>query len=407
MENRLLDKPARILVVEDDPTTLKIIVKILSSQPGFEVLAAINGRDGLNVAREKKPDIIISDYSMPIMDGFDLCAAVKSDKEIADCIFIMLTAISETDKKIQGFDIGVDDYLVKPYNPSELISKIKAFLKIKFLQDELKSEKQNLATLNELLERSMYDLANLLLNLLELHIPEATKRGKRAGEIARWIAEKLELDAQSVKDIEYAALLHEIGKLSIPKDILSKKAKELTEKDKEMIKQHPVLGQLCLSTAPKMRFPAMIIRHQLENYDGTGFPDRLVEAEIPIGSRILRLIVDFEDVLEEVGGSAEKTLAVLQKGNRTRYQPQLLQLLIEFTSDLPSSFNQDDKQKITIFDLKEGMILAHDLYTSAGIKLLPKGANIKEYMIEKIISHNSRDPIVGGVYVIRSQDSDL
>lgn len=403
MENRLSDKPAKILVVEDDPTTLKIIVKILSSQSGFDVLAATNGREGLSVAREFKPDIIISDYSMPIMDGFDLCAAVKSDKELAGTIFILLTAISETDKKVQGFEIGVDDYLVKPYNPSELISKIKAFLKIKFLQDELKSEKANLATLNELLERSMFDLANLLLNLLELHIPEANKRGKRAGEIAKWIAEKLELDAHSIKDIEYAALLHEIGKLSIPKDVLLKKIKEQSEKEREMIKQHPVLGQLCLSTAPKMRFPAMIIRHQLENYDGTGFPDRLVEAEIPIGSRILRPIVDFEDMIDEQNGSVERTLSIMQKNFRTKYQPQILQLFSEYISDVPGSYIADDKVKITIFELKEGMVLAHDLYTSAGIKLLPKGANIKEYMIEKIISHNSRDPIVGGVYVSKSQ----
>lgn len=406
MDVKHSDKPAKILVVEDDPTTLKIIVKILSSQPGFEVIAASNGKEGLRLAKDTNPDIIISDYSMPVMDGFELCAAVKSDKELESTIFILLTAISETDKKVQGFDLGVDDYLVKPYNPSELVSKIKAFLKIKFLQDELKAEKANLATLNELLERSMYDLANLLLNLLELHIPEATKRGKRAGDIAKWIAEKLELDPQSIKDIEYAALLHEIGKLSIPKDVLLKKSRDLSDKEREMIKQYPVLGQLVLSTAPKMRFPAMIIRHQLENYDGTGFPDRLVEAEIPIGSRILRVIVDFEDLVEEFGGSIEKTLEHMQKGARSKYQPQILQLLTEYTTEIPGSLIVDDKIKITIFDLKEGMILAHDLYTSAGIKLLPKGANIKEYMIEKIISHNSRDPIVGGVYVLKSQATE-
>ena len=403
MDNKFSNKPAKILVVEDDPTTLKIITKILSSQPGFEVIGATNGKEGLLLAKDTNPDIIISDYSMPVMDGFELCAAVKSDKELESTIFILLTAISETDKKVQGFDIGVDDYLVKPYNPSELISKIKAFLKIKFLQDELKAKKANLATLNELLERSMFDLANLLLNLLELHIPEATKRGKRAGEIARWIAEKLELDPQSIKDIEYAALLHEIGKLSIPKDVLMKKSKDLTDKEREMIKQHPVLGQLVLSSAPKMRFPAMIIRHQLENYDGTGFPDRLVEAEIPIGSRILRVIVDFEDLIEEFGGSVQKTLEFMEKGIRSKYQPQIYQLLTEYTSEIPEKLMVDDKIKITIFDLKEGMVLAHDLYTSAGIKLLPKGANIKEYMIEKIISHNSRDPIVGGVYVLKPQ----
>jgi response regulator RpfG family c-di-GMP phosphodiesterase len=406
MDDILLNKTAKILVVEDDPTTLKIIVKILSIQPGFQIFTATNGREGLLSVRENNPDIIISDYSMPIMDGFEFCSAVKNNPEFSGIIFILLTAIYETEKKIKGFAIGADDYLVKPYNPNELVSKVKAFLKIKFLQDELKAEKATLGELNELLERSMFDLVNLLLNLLDLHIPDASKRGKRAAEIAKWVGERLEIDKQTLQDIEYAALLHEIGKLSIPKEVIMKKSRNLAEKEKDMIKQHPVVGQLCLSSAPKLRFAALIIRHQLENFDGTGSPDHLVEEEIPLGSRILRSIVDFEDFLDEGGTTIQNAILYMQKGSRTRYDPKVVQLITSYVEETTSSLLVEDKQKITIFDLKDGMTLAQDLYTSAGIKLLPKGANIKEHMVDKIISHNSRDPIVGGVYVFRSIQSD-
>ena len=401
MQTEQQNKTARILIVEDDLTTLKIIKKILASQPSFEILSAVNGKEGLAVAKEKKPDIIISDYSMPIMDGFELCAAIKSDKELSGTIFILLTAISETNKKIQGFSVGADDYLVKPYNPSELISKIKAFLKIKFLQDQLKAEKANLAVLNELLERSMHDLSYLVLNIMELYIPEATKRGKQAAEIAIWIADKLELDEFSIKDIEYAALLHEIGKLSIPKELIIRTYKSLSQKERDMVKQHPVLAQLSLSATPKLRSSGIIIRHQFENYDGTGYPDRLVEAEIPIGSRILRLIVDFEDVIIEVNGSVEKALEIMERGIRSKYQPQIFQFLSEYLSQVPGAALVSDSLKINIFELKQGMVLDRDLFTTAGIKLLPKGAYIKEFMIERIITHNTRDPISGGIYITK------
>jgi response regulator RpfG family c-di-GMP phosphodiesterase len=394
-------KLAKILVVEDDQTTLKIIKKILASQPAFEILSATNGQEGLAVAKKNKPDIVISDYSMPIMDGFELCAAIKNDKELSGIIFILLTAISETNKKIQGFDIGVDDYLVKPYNPSELISKIKAFLKIKFLQDQLKAEKNNLAILNQLLEKSMYDLSYLVLNIMELYIPEATKRGKQAAEIATWMAKKLELDELSVKDIEYAALLHEIGKLSIPKELITKSYKSLSEREQDMVKQHPVLAQLSLSGTPQLRPAGTIIRHQFENYDGTGYPDRLLETEIPLGSRILRLIVDFEDFINETDNSVEKVLEIMERGVRTKYQPQMFQFLSEYLSEVPNAALANNTVKINLFELKEGMVLDRDLFTTAGIKLLPKSAIIKEFMIERIISHNTRDPIAGGIFVTK------
>jgi response regulator RpfG family c-di-GMP phosphodiesterase len=397
-------KVARILVVEDDPTTLKIIKTILSNQPGFEILTATNGKEGFAVAKAKKPDIIISDYSMPIMDGLELCAAIKKDKELSSIIFILLTAISETNKKIQSFDIGVDDYLVKPYNPSELISKIKAFLKIKFLQDQLRSEKANLSVLNDLLEKSMYDLAYLVLNIMELYIPEATKRGKQAAEIAVSIAKRLDLDELAIKDIEYAALLHEIGKLSIPKELITRKYKSLSQQERDMVKQHPVLAQLSLSVAPKMRAPGTIIRHQFENYDGTGYPDRLVEAEIPMGSRILRVIVDFEDLITEpeIDGSVEKALGIMERGIRSKYQPQIFNFFVDCVSEIPEGALASDSVKVTIFDLKEGMMLARDVFTSAGIKLLPKGADIKLFMIDRIITHNTRDPISGGIFITKN-----
>jgi hypothetical protein len=153
-----------------------------------------------------------------------------------------------------------------------------------------------------------------------------------------------------------------------------------------------------------MKIPGTIIRHQFENYDGTGYPDRLIEAEIPMGSRILRLIVDFEDIITEpeIDGSVEKAIEIMEKGIRSKYQPQVFYFFVECVSEIPEAALTSDSVKINVFELKEGMVLARDMFTSAGIKLLPKGANIQQFMIDRIITHNTRDPISGGISITKN-----
>ena len=136
--------PIKILLVDDEPLFRKMLSTFLSKYPGFEILEAENGKEGFRLALERKPDLIISDYYMPVLDGIELCRRVKSIPELASTIFLILTVEKAVDHKVKAFEYGADDYIEKTTPPVILTSKIKAFLRIKQLQKELRIEKDKL-----------------------------------------------------------------------------------------------------------------------------------------------------------------------------------------------------------------------------------------------------------------------
>ena len=118
---------AKILTIDDDPDILDVLELTLSEQ--YEVFQANNGEEGLNMLQQKNPDLIICDYTMPVMNGRDFCIALKKDILLRHIPIIMLTGKGEVQDRITGIEAGVDDYIVKPFDPSELLARIRMILK--------------------------------------------------------------------------------------------------------------------------------------------------------------------------------------------------------------------------------------------------------------------------------------
>ena len=119
---------ARILVVEDDPDIQKILAYNLG-QSGHEVLASRSGREGLALARAHQPDLVLLDVMLPDLNGTQLCGALKADRSTAGIRVVMLTARGEETDRVAGFQLGVDDYVVKPFSVQELLLRIQAVLR--------------------------------------------------------------------------------------------------------------------------------------------------------------------------------------------------------------------------------------------------------------------------------------
>jgi DNA-binding response OmpR family regulator len=148
-----LNVMTRILMVDDDPHIRKLVHVILSEE-GFSILEAQDGKEALTLLDIEKVDLIILDIMMPNMDGWDLCEAIRS--YYSDSLpILMLTAKGETAQKVKGFDLGADDYLVKPFHPAELIARIKALLK---RYQIILSNKVNIGNVE--LDRSTYQVFN-------------------------------------------------------------------------------------------------------------------------------------------------------------------------------------------------------------------------------------------------------
>jgi len=117
--------PSTVLIVEDDSTTTDFVERYLK-RDGHRVLTAADGEEGLRIARERKPDLVVLDLMLPKLDGIAVCRALRAESDIA---VIMLTARVEEEDRLMGLDIGADDYMTKPFSPRELAARVRAVLR--------------------------------------------------------------------------------------------------------------------------------------------------------------------------------------------------------------------------------------------------------------------------------------
>jgi len=126
---------ADILVVDDDPVYRTIVSRRLEAE-GYQVLMATDGEEGLRMAREARPLLILSDQTMPGINGRHFCQIIRSDPDLCLTYFILLTAREGMEERIAGLESGADDYLVKPCDNRELLARIRTGLRLRQLQQE-------------------------------------------------------------------------------------------------------------------------------------------------------------------------------------------------------------------------------------------------------------------------------
>jgi putative two-component system response regulator len=397
-----VNKKPVIVLVEDEPMELLQLTQTLQQNDAYEIHRALNAGEAVELCDRVGPDIIISDYNMPGESGFDLCQRIKKHPVHRRAFFILLTGMQEVDKIVEGLNIGADDYLTKPYHQEELRSRVNAFVRIKKLQDTIDEDNILLERLNHNLEESFRGVVALLCDLMELRVPNSSVRNQRAREIMGWISEKLSMPENQLEILRYAALLHEIGKISMPDTLIQKKYSDLSEEERMELSNYPIRGQLLMRDIPVLQPVALILRHQLENYDGTGYPDRLHRDEIPLGSRILRVITDIEAAFQKPTAALPQIEEELLTKKGILYDPQILILALDFLHTREHNFIAESITQVTVTDLQTGMILSRDLYTSSGKKLLAKETALTDKIIGNIQAHHQKDPILVGVYVYSS-----
>ncbi len=385
-----------ILLVDDDPTTLAHFHAVLAHEPALRVATAVNGKDGLARARELHPDLIISDYQMPEMDGFEFCRHVKSDPSLEGVLFVVLSGFSDTTLKVKGLNLGVDDYLTKPIEVSELIARVRASLRLKRLQDQLREDKLEVERLHGQLGESFDGLLHLLIHLIDHGLPGAGDRGRRLTKLARQMAERFEVPEELIGDLELAAQLHEIGKVVDAAHLASGGTAQPDW-------HYTVTSASLLEQVPRLKGAAELVAGIFENWDGTGMPNHWVSGQIPLRARILRVAADFYRAVDSEARPAPATaIEAMRDHQGTWYDPLALVHLESLVLDRPREEWQATRTQVGVDQLHIGMVLAADLSTSSGVKLLAKGATINRNMLDVIQRRHLADPIIDGVWVTRS-----
>ena len=260
----------RILVVDDDPTVGAALEQILTHE-GYQVSRARDGRGALAAVANSPPDLILLDLNMPQMGGFEVCQRIKGDPATTLLPIVIVTGESEFDARMQAWDVGADDFLTKPFQVVEVLARCRSLLRTKLLIDELDSAQSVLFAFARTLEaKSRYTQGH----------------SNRVTAHALALAHRLGLPALDCETLRRGALLHDIGKISIPDAVLDKPAR-LTAEEYSVVKRHPEEGVRMVESLRSIRDVIPHIRWHHERMDGAGYPDGLFAGSIPLAVRIL------------------------------------------------------------------------------------------------------------------------
>ncbi len=268
-----------ILVVDDNAMNANLLKELLSSR-GYPTVAVHNAVAAEAEIRREAPDLILLDVVMPGKSGYELCRELKDDVQTRLIPIVMITGLSAREDRLQGIEAGADDFLTKPIFPEELFARVSSLLKLKEFTDELETADSVLCTLGL---------------SVEARDPYTEGHCERLAQNATDLGRFLGLDEESIVALGRGGYLHDLGKIAVPDEIL-KKGTDLTHAEWAIMKQHPVTGETICRPLKSLRLVLPIIRHHHEHSDGSGYPDGLRHAEIPLLPRILQ-VVDIYDAL--------------------------------------------------------------------------------------------------------------
>jgi putative two-component system response regulator len=283
-----------ILAVDDAEDLLALIGKALATE--YQVKLAADGGDALTLAATApQPDLILLDVEMPGATGYEICQLLKEDPATARIPVIFLTGHVEPAEQLEGLDVGAVDYLIKPINARLLLARVRIHLALAGRQSELEREVQERTAQ---LEDARSQLIRRLARAMEFHESAAAgNRVQRVSQYAKLLTQAAGLKPEMAELMLKASPLYDIGKLGVPSEVLRKPGK-LSAPDLERMRRHPELGAEIIGEHqdPVLALARTLALTHHERWDGSGYPKKLRDKEIPWPGRIMALVDAFESM---------------------------------------------------------------------------------------------------------------
>ncbi|QDU99014.1 Cyclic di-GMP phosphodiesterase response regulator RpfG [Lignipirellula cremea] len=343
--------PGTIMIVDDEPINIKVVQKYLGIAGYENFITTSDSSEAMEIIRSQRPDVLLLDIMMPCVSGLDLLDAVRGDLELAHLPVLFLTATTDEHTKACALELGATDFLNKPVKPTELVPRVRNALVLKAHHDQMaaysKRLEQEVQQRTAELVRSHRDIIRVLACAGEYRDRVTGNHVLRVGRFAGVIARRLGYSSHDAETIEQAAILHDVGKIGIPDDILHKpgrlNAEEMAhmqlhcEYGMNILRGAPssensmVLSQTSpehLTLSPVLRAAATITMSHHEKWDGSGYPLGLTGEEIPLEGRITA-VADVFDALStrrpyKDPMPLERCCEILEEGRGQHFDPQVL-----------------------------------------------------------------------------------
>jgi putative two-component system response regulator len=335
---------ANVLVVDDEVQVLNLIKQLLEIN-GYKCTLAPNTRQARSYLKEDTFDLILCDMHMPGETGLDFSRDVL--KQQPEAAIVMVTAVDDPDLASTALKMGVYGYIIKPFKPNELVINVGNALHRRGLEVQNRLYQENLgkmvqerteelrASLNDL-QKAMQGIVHAMVLTIESRDPYTAGHQQRVTQLASALAQEMGLSEKEVEGVKMASLIHDIGKISIPAEILSKPGK-LTEIEFSLVKTHAQAGYEILKDIEFSWPIAQIVRQHHERLDGSGYPLGLKDKKILLEAKLIGVA----DVVEAMashrpyrpGLGIEKALEEISQKKGILYSPEVADICIKLFTE--------------------------------------------------------------------------
>lgn len=332
-------------------------------------------------------------------------ALVKNIREsqvptIRNSFIIFITSNSNASVNFKALQSGADDFINKPFLIDEVITKFQNAYRIIHLYKTLQFRDETIQNLKDELRRDTIRMRDLLYYFECLRIPDGAERIARISEISSWIAFEYDSEDKSLHEIlKESAKLCFIGRLHLPERNVGENPTQNGFLKNEKMERIPLFAKELFSFFRSYEEVANVIIHIYENYDGSGLPDKLEKGNIPLASRILRVVIDFDDLFWQKKFETNKIYQMIEAEIRRLYDFRIVVLLDQYLAYRQTQLKVPTEREINLLELEEGMTLSRNVYTESGHKIAVSGTLLKSETIEKIQTIASSEPIIGKIYV--------
>lgn len=401
----------RALVVDDDADVRTLTIRALR-EVNIRCDEAEDGVAAENAVRARRYDLVVTDLRMPRLHGHRFVRNLLESPVQPLPIVIVMTALVEPKLTADLLMRGVTDITLKPFDYEIFATKARAFLdrrlrdakasvsasadnvikdigkatsalraELEAVTSTFQDSIRELERKKEELEQGFVGSVRVLTNLIEQVGDARGSHAVRVGDMTAWIARKMRLHNDMVRDLEVAALLHDIGQFGMPDAIRTRPPWSLTAEERTVYQRYPILGAILLGEIPSAVRVVEFIENHAERYDGSGFPFQKEGEQIPLGARIIGMCDGLDTFCMFVPSGSEGSKASrehLREQSGVAYDPDLIAYAFEYLNHLSSQPRQEKRQARTlrVQELEPGMMLAEDVYDTNGRFLMREGATI-------------------------------
>jgi len=335
---------AQILVVDNEVNVQKILKSTLEAA-GYDCVAVGDAESALTVLASQNFDIALLDVRMSGKPGVELLQDIK--KGYPEVVVLMISAIDNTGTAIESMRLGAYDYIVKPFNPDQVLISINRALDKRRLENTNRDYQKYMQRIAEEssaeTRRLFYSITQVFVHLLDLKTPFNEGHSRRVAEKSRYVARELRMTDEGVRKVYLAALLHDVGTILV-EDMLLNKESALTADELRHIHEKSSLADEVLRPILDDEEVLKFIRHKRERYDGTGYPGGLKGNLIPLGARVIAVVEAFDAITSgrpyRLPRSPEEALEELQRCTLTQFDPQVVTVFADLYERIFRNINQ-------------------------------------------------------------------